>query len=356
MKKLLATFTALTLVLALGAPALAESNPKTLSLSGYVVPGETVSIKANFGGMMEDYTLRAGDTVEEGEALFEIATTKLYAPMDGVITGLFAAEGDEASYVQNRYGALLYIEPDSRFVIHTDVSEAYDSNENRIVHIGETVYLVSTNNSDRTGVGFVTAVDGKSFSVEVTEGNLRFDEKVTICRSEDHASSSRIGRGKTERAQAEAITGDGSVLMLHVQDGDTVKKGDLLAETVVGSLDEKATLSNVISSSNSGVIAAIFAERGAEVAKDQVLATLYPADNYQVAVDVNEMDLGAIAVGDSVQIEFLFDSSGPLVNGTIAGISALSTTETGDAEYTVYIDFDADESIRQGMSATVYMG
>ena len=175
--RLVSALLVLVLGCALGASAFAEETPAVsraaFSIPGQVVAGESVSLTAPYGGKIMDHTARVGDVLQPGQTVFSIETTKVYAPCDGTIGGVRALLGDEAGFVQQQYGALMYLEPANLLRIDTTTAEAYDSNENKLIRVGEIVYLQSSNAKARTGVGRVTMVDGRNFSVEVIEGNLR---------------------------------------------------------------------------------------------------------------------------------------------------------------------------------------
>ena len=91
MKKLVSLLTA-ALLLAVLPAALAEG----LTLEGAVQAGRTLSITAPYSGTVGDFTAKAGDAVSAGEALFAIATQKVYAEADGTVTG-FTVNGAEPS-------------------------------------------------------------------------------------------------------------------------------------------------------------------------------------------------------------------------------------------------------------------
>lgn len=360
-KKITSTLLAMLLVCGLSLTGYAEDAQETavprsaFSLSGNVVAGESVSWVAPYGGKLLDYTVRVGDIVEPAEALFEIETTKVYAPCDGTVGGVRAQPGDEAAFIQEQYGALMYLEPDTLLQIDTSTAEAYNRNENKLVHVGETVYVQSVNSKSRTGIGYVTQVDGTKFSIEITEGNLRVAERANICRSENYEYESRIGAGKTARLSPVAITGEGSVLRVLVAEGAHVERGDVLAETVSGVLPDYAALPKAQAATGPCIVASIEAQPGAQVTSGQVLATLHPVSSLQIAADLNELDLPLIHVGDAVRVEWIGFKEQSLLEGTVKAISALSSTDSGDAEYTVYVDFLADSYVREGMSATIYL-
>jgi len=331
-------------------------NPprRMLMLQGKIVTGKTVTVPAPFGGILADYSLRKGDIVAAGETLFTIETTKVYAPVSGKAGALGAQVGDAASYLQDQYGAVLFIEPDNQFIVQTDTKEAYGTDENLFIHVGETVYIGSRSSAERIGTGFVTAVNGKSYTVEVLDGNLVMDDNVALFRDRTFDVRSRIGNGKVSKKANIAITADGSIFAMHVSQGQAVKRGDLLFETVNGSIAYNMFPTRQVVSDYAAVIASIDATPGSNVSQRQVLATLYLLGDFQIAVDVTEPDLQNIHVGDTVRVELagVFEPGEP-VYGTIASISGLSSGAE-EPEYTVYIDFAAIPAARAGMIVNVY--
>ncbi len=331
-----------------------EEPRRTMMLDGKVVPGETIVVLAPFGGTVETLAAKAGDFVTAGQRLMTLGTTKVYAPADGTVGSLRAEVGDDVAYVQDRYGALMYVEPVSTLTITTTTESAYVADENYLIHSGETVYIGSRTNNKRVGVGFVTKVDGSSYTVEVTESNLIVGDSVSIFRGKDLAPKTKIGQGDTARSADVAITSEGTVFRLHVQQGDTVKRGDLLLETVGGATAYNPMPTNQVLAEKASIVATIDVSEAGSVTKNQVILTLYPLESLQVSVDVLEGDLPSIRIGDSVRIELASFYGQDSMTGKIAAISGLSSSATDEASYTVTIDFTATELIRMGMSVNVY--
>ena len=94
----------LALCLALGAVlpgfALAETT-----FDGTVVSGESVSVTAPFGGTVDSFTPAVGDRISEGDVIASVKTTKVYASIDGTVTGVFGQPGDTVSDVQEGQNA-----------------------------------------------------------------------------------------------------------------------------------------------------------------------------------------------------------------------------------------------------------
>lgn len=357
-------FCILSLLLAallIGSTALAE-----VSFDGQVIASETVAVGAPFGGLVDSVALRVGDSVGVGDPVAAIATTKVYATADGTVSGIFAREGDDTEGVVSRYGAVVYIEPVNSYIISATTEKAYNSSGTKYVHIGEKVYLSCTKDGSHTGTAVVTSVSeadesgNTPYKLEVTGGEFYMGETVGIFRDPGYASSSRIGRGTIQQNAAIAVKGSGSVLKMHVAVGDQVERGELLFETVEGALDGLYAVDNHIVSGVAGVVASVDVAPGGEVAKGAKLITVYPEGSFQIEVLVSELDLNDIHEGDPVAIEFEWDADGALrLNGTVAAISRVNAkagegASNAAAEYSAYIDFDATDAVRLGMSVVVY--
>lgn len=340
----------LLMVLLMPVMALAETT-----FDGTVVAGKSVSVTAPFGGTVTAFSLRVGSKIAFGDPIASIETTKVYAAQSGTITGFFGQPGDSVDEVVKRYGAVLYIVPESKYSIAADIEKAYNSTATKYVNIGEVVYIACTSDSAHKATGTITAVDGTKYTVETTNGELLMEETVNIYRSENRTSTSRIGRGDVSRTSEIAVTGTGSILYMHVKDGDTVSRGDLLFETVTDTFDGLYATSNEIVSDVSGIIASIDVTAGATVNKGTTLLTVYPEDSMQIEISIDEYDLLSVSEGDKVNILFNWDEgSESAYEGTVALISHVSSSTGSDASYKAYIDFNADSAIRLGMTVVVY--
>ncbi len=348
---------ALTICMMLGPAALADS----ISFDGTVGVSYTTEVYALIGGTVGEVSVSVGDTVSEGDTLATLKTTKVYAEESGTITGIFAEVGDSADTVTSSYGAVMYIEGESTYTISASTDNAYNTTENKFVHIGETVYLSCYSDGDHTGEGIITAIEGTEFTVEVTSGEFLVGETVNVYRADTYKAATRIGRGELTRKNPTAVTGTGSIVSIAVSDGDTVSRGDLLFETLDGSFDGLYMSGTELTATESGTIAQLNVEQGGQVTKDSVVAVIYPTDAMRIEAEVSESDLASINVGDPVTIELIWNQDDEVTyEGTITGISAIATGSASSEEstsssvtYTVYIDFEPDENTRFGMSAIV---
>ena len=326
------------------------------SFDGTVVSQNAIVVTAPFGGVVASIKVRAGDYVNVGDVLAVVETTKVYAPTDGTITGLFAQVGDSVANVVTRYGAAIYITPYNKYTINADTDYAYANNENMYVHLGEEVYLRSYNfQIYNEGKGILTSVDDKNYTVETTEGEFWMGETVSIFRSPDYDSTSRIGRGDVTRTPEVTVGDTGSIVAMYVQDGDKVTRGQLLYETVTGELADLVADGSQIKSTVSGIVESLGVTAGTSVAQGGLVATVCPKDRMQIMIEVNEYDLMDIALGDKVSLTFTYDDTGMSKGtGTVQMISDISvTTDTSDVSYAVYINFDAEDDTRLGMTVMV---
>lgn len=343
--------------------ALSPASAQTV-LPGEVTARTTQVIAAPYGGLVEEMRVRVGDSIHIGDPIATLETTKVYAQTEGTVSGVFASEGDSAEDIEKRYGGLLYIEPINRFTLSCTTDKAYNSSENRYLHIGETVYLSCTKDRSHQGTGVLTAIDEEDeskYTVEVTGGAFYMGETVYVYRDGGYDSQSRIGRGTVGRTPAIAVTGEGSVLRMHVRAGDVVERGELLLETVKGTLDGLYAPDRQIVSPLDGVVAAVDAANGTAVEKGDKLVTVYPSDCLQIQILLTEDDLSDIYVGREATIEFNWDSQKRL-KGTVCTISFLSRGDdeaenvpSQPAQYLAYLDFVPDETVRLGMTVTVYL-
>lgn len=350
-KGILSILAVLTACLLLPGFALASA-----SFDGTVVSRNAIAITAPFGGTVESVSVAEGDYVEAGDVLATVATTKVYASTDGEVTGVFAQVGDDVDNVVNRYGAALYITPSNKYTIDADTDYAYATSDNMYVHLGEVVYLRSYNfQIYNEGVGVITSVQDEDYTVETTEGEFWMGETVSIYRDADYDTTSRIGRGDVTRTDEVAVTDGGSIVAMYVQDGDEVVRGQLLYETVSGELEDLVADGNQIKSSVSGIVEAVSVSAGSNLEQGGLVATICPRDHMQIVIEVNEYDLMDIAVGDTVSLTFTYDDVGMSQGtGTVQMISDVSfSTDTSDVTYDVYIDFEAEDATRIGMTVMV---
>ena len=335
------------LLLAAGA-----ASADTLSLNGTVEAGVTVPVYAPIGGTMDEVSVEQGMRVSAGETLFSYRTEKIYASEGGTVAGVFAKAGDDAEKVTEKYGADLYIEGTTVYTVSASISKAYNAAETTIVHTGETVYLVCRTDAKRFGTGVITAVDGSNYTVLVTEGNFIVGDSVTLFRDSAYTEKLRIGRGNIARVNPTAVTGTGAVVSIAVKDGDTVKRGDLLMETLSGTFEGYEMTGTSVKAEEEGVVVSTTAEAGTTVTKGDIVIQIAPVSGMRVEAAITADDRQALKAGDRVLIELEADES-ISYEGTVRYITEMPEEGTEEVTYKAVIDFTPDGNVYFGMPVVV---
>lgn len=340
-------------VCALLVPSLAAAE----EFEGNVVAPEAALVTTPYGGTVQSVSVLEGEAVTSGDEIARMQTVKVYAQEDGVVRGVFAEAGDAL----DEETAVLYIASGNQYELSCATTYAYDSQESQYIRLGETVYIVYLPNHDYHAEGIVTAVSGTSYTVQTVSGNLILGTTAYVYRNEGYSNNQRLGRGKVERMAETPVYGTGSLLKLYVENGDTVKRGQLLFETVAGDMLITAPDDGVIRADAAGIVESVSVAAGDTVEKDAVILTVIPPGQFEIGFLISEDLLGSVYVGQHVNITFNWsEDTGKTVQGTVSRISYVSETadetstdETTSVEYMGYVTFEADETVKLGMSVTV---
>lgn len=344
MKKL-SVFSALLLVLTLlCAGALAATANAT------IVAPDTVKITAPFAGTLLPFDLTATQEIAAGETLFELDTVPVYATQDGTVAAVFASAGDDASGVQSRYGALAVIEPTLPLYIDANTDQAYDDDDNRYLHAGETLYLKCGNEK---GTGRVTGVSGKHYTVEILTGSYDVDDTVRCFRESTTPSDSETGRGKVKRYDDVSVLAEGRVAKVHVKPGDSVRVGDLLFEMIDAQSARNAT--PVITAPAAGAVSAVYVTSGAQVYRGALLCEIANLSTLELSVEVDELDLEKIKVGSV--LSFTLDAyAGQTFSGAVTEIRPIGAARQNATYFDVRVTAPEGVTLLPGMNATVTLG
>lgn len=353
MKKLLSALLLVVLSLSLATAAMA----RTVTADGTVVSTGTVIVTSAAGGTVAEVAVSEGDAVSAGDVLAAIAPSKVYALQDGTVR-FFGSAGDDAAEISTEYGAVAYVEPSLRYTISASTRNAYSSEENKIIHPGETVYLRATENAQLTGTGRVTTVSGSSYTVEVLTGNLESGYSVNIFRTEDYAATSRIGRASVSLKDPVAYTAEGLITAFCVEDGAQVKKGDVLFETVSASWPADASALTQTAAPVDGVISSISLSKGSTLSAGSTVAEIWPDENLRIEASVPESDLALFTVGKEVSIELNYLDNGEYtVSGVVEKVSRIgaesTSSESEEAVFSVWIKPASTDRLSYGLHAIV---
>ena len=342
MNKKLLSFAALLLLLTLSAACALGATANAV-----IVAPVTAKITAPFSGTLLPFDLTAGDEVAAGDTLFTMDTVPVYATQSGTVSAVFAKAGDDASGVISHYGSLAVIEPTRALYVAADNSQAYDDDENRYLHAGETLYLKC---GSEKGTGLVTSVSGNAYTVEILTGSFDVGDTVRCYRESGTPSDSETGRGRVTRYPDISIAAEGRIAAVHVKAGDTISVGDLLFEVIDGQSAKGAPLS--LTAPVSGAITALSTASGAQVYRGQLLCEIADLTQLELSAEVDELDLSAISVGSA--LTFTLDAyAGETFSGMVTEIRPIGITRQNATYYDVRITLPAGKTLLPGMNATV---
>lgn len=335
-------------------PAMAQED--SIILTAVVEAAQTVALKAPASGELAPFTVRAGDTVAEGETLFTVEPVSVYAPIDGTVSAVFVKEGDIASGAAARYGAVMYIDYENRYQLQLNTYSGVDRAENRDLHIGQTVYLRS-NNEENFADGVITAFDSASgsFTVQVIGGDLIYNHSVKVYRTPDYVYNSLISRGSLSSVAPYAVSASGTIIDLGVSAGETVKAGDFLFSYVPDEIDpERRGQMNATEAKAAAdwIITGVNVQPGASVQKGQTLLTAIRAGDYELTAQAEEADAARIAVGDVFTVSFEELALEPL-EAAVTSVSPLGSAAGDVSTYTVRLSFTVPDGVWPGMHAII---
>ena len=349
------TMKRLVAFLLLGVLLLGTASADTLSLTGTVEAGVTIPVYAPIGGTVDSVNAETGMRLAAGDSIFTYRTEKVYAAEDGTVTGVFAKAGDDAEKVTERYGADLYIEGSLRYTVSASTTKAYSSVATTFVHTGESVYLLCRGDTTRKGEGIIAAVEGTEYTVLVTSGDFIPGDTVSIFRDAGYTDNQRVGRGNVSRVSPTGVTATGAVARVAVQDGDEVKRGDLLMEILSGTFDGYEMTGTNVTAAEEGVVISVSVEPGQTVTKGDVVAQIAPLSGMRVEANITADDRNNLKAGDRVTLELEADES-RTYEGTVRYITEIPEEETEEVTYKAIIDFVPDGNVIFGMSVIVTAG
>ena len=370
----------------------------TLSGTGILNPANTYNVKSLVAGKVLTSTAEEGDIVEEGDVLYTVdssdATTKaeqasialqqaqrsydktvdrqyVRAEVAGVVSTLKVAKGDEVTSGQE----VAVIRDSSKMLLNLLFPAADAAN----FSVGQSADVV-LDGTFETLKGTVTAVTGTD---ELSTGNLLV-RTVTIrvnnaggLTTAQAATASINGVSSIASAtfayQAErtlTALASGTVSAINVQEGDAVSKGDILIELTGDDLTESIqsaseslrsaeismqnqqdNMSNyTITSPISGTIIEKDAKQGDALTSGSTLCVIYDLSYLEMVINVDELQIGALSVGQKVQLTADAVTDKTYV-GTVTRVSMKGSSSGGTTTYPITIRIDDTDGLRPGMNA-----
>lgn len=382
----------------------AETTPirqdvsNSLSGTGTLNPANTYTVKSLVDGKILTGGFEEGDKVEEGDVLYTIdssdASTNLEkasialqqaqrsydktvdlqyvrAEVDGTVSSLKVAKGDQVTSGQE----VAIIRDSSKMLLNLLFPAADAAN----FSVGQSADVV-LDGTFETLKGTITAITGTD---ELSTGNLLV-RTVTIrvnnaggLTTAQAATASVNGVSSIASAtfayQAErtlTAQAGGTVSAINVQEGDAVSKGDILIELTGDDLTESIqsaseslrsaeismqnqqdNMSNyTITSPISGTIIEKDAKQGDALTSGSTLCVIYDLSYLEMVINVDELQIGALSVGQKVQITADAVADKTYV-GTVTRVSMKGSSSGGTTTYPITIRIDDTDGLRPGMNA-----
>ena len=370
----------------------------TLSGTGILNPANTYNVKSLVAGKVLTSTAEEGDIVEEGDVLYTVdssdATTKaeqasialqqaqrsydktvdrqyVRAEVDGTVSSLKVAKGDEVTSGQE----VAVIRDSSKMLLNLLFPAADAAN----FSVGQSADVV-LDGTFETLKGTITAVTGTD---ELSTGNLLV-RTVTIrvnnaggLTTAQAATASVNGVSSIASAtfayQAErtlTAQASGTVSAINVQEGGAVSKGDIIIELTGDDLTEsiqsaseslrsaEISMQNLQDAMNNYTITAPIngtiiekdAKAGDAAKAGDTLCIVYDLSYLEMSINVDELQISSISVGQKVQITADAVQDKTYV-GTVTRVSMKGTANGGTTTYPVTIRIDDTDGLRPGMNA-----
>lgn len=382
----------------------AETTPirqdvsNSLSGTGTLNPANTYTVKSLVDGKILTGGFEEGDKVEEGDVLYTIdssdASTNLEkasialqqaqrsydktvdlqyvrAEVDGTVSSLKVAKGDQVTSGQE----VAVIRDSSKMLLNL----LFPAADAASFSVGQSADVM-LDGTFETLKGTITAITGTD---ELSTGNLLV-RTVTIrvnnaggLTTAQAATASVNGVSSIASAtfayQAErtlTAQAGGTVSTINVQEGDAVSKGDILIELTGDDLTESIqsaseslrsaeismqnqqdNMSNyTITSPISGTIIEKDAKQGDALTSGSTLCVIYDLSYLEMVINVDELQIGALSVGQKVQITADAVADKTYV-GTVTRVSMKGSSSGGTTTYPITIRIDDTDGLRPGMNA-----
>ena len=370
----------------------------SLSGTGTLNPANTYNVKSLVAGKVLTSTIEEGDIVEEGTVLYTVdssdATTKaeqasitlqqaqrsydktvdrqyVRAEVAGVVATLKVAKGDEVTSGQE----VAVIRDSSKMVLQLEFPAA----DAAAFSVGQSAE-VTLDGTFETLTGTVTAVTGtdalstgnlltRTVTITVRNaGGLTTAQAATATINGVSCIAAKCFEYQAERTLTTLTAG--TVTAINVQEGGAVNKDDIvlqisgedLTEAIQSAAEtlrsaelnmdnlQEAMNNYTVTSPISGTIIEKNAKAGDALTVGADLCTIYDLSYLVMVINVDELQVSDISVGQSVQVtaDAVPDKT---YTGTVTRVSMKGTSNGGTTTYPVTVRIDETEGLRPGMNA-----
>ena len=363
-------------------PSYLEASPEvrdvsnTLSGTGTLNPANTYTVKSLVEGKVLTGEFEEGDVLDEGSILYTLDSSDASTNFEKAEIAMQQAQRSYDKVDEVTSGQEVAIIRDSSKMLLTLEFPAADAAN---FSVGQTAQVTLDGTFEQLD-GTVTSVTGTD---ALSTGNL-LTRTVTIAvqnagglTTAQAATASINGVSSIGSAtfgyQAErTLTAQaaGTVTSIHVQEGQTVAKNDILIELSGDDLTESIqsasetlrsaeislqnlqdTMANyTVTSPISGTIIEKDAKVGDAVKSGDTLCVIYDLSYLEMVINVDELQISSLSVGQKVQITADAVQDKNYV-GTVTRVSMKGASNGGTTTYPVTIRIDETDGLRPGMNA-----
>ncbi len=282
----------------------------------------------------------------------------IYASVEGTVMAVYGSVGESADVVTDRDGALAVICPDGLLTVTVESDAALE--------IGQQVTVT-------TGTDSVTGEVIKNENGKIT---VRFADDGYALGGPAAVSGeggAQIGEGTIAIANPIYIKGHGGEIeKVYIEAGDEVSRGDklfkldgeVLSDALYQQIQARADLQDdlddtladiealTVRAGADGVISGLSLNPGQSVQGGMALFTVQSSGSYKIEVDIDELDIAGIELGESATVTF--DAlPGQSFIATVDKINPVGTSVNNVTTYTVTLALSDAPGVMLGMSADV---
>ena len=328
----------------------AETTPvrqdvsNSLSGTGTLNPANTYTVKSLVDGKILTGGFEEGDKVEEGDVLYTIDSSDASTNLEKASIALQQAQRSYDKTVDRQY-------------VRAEVDGTFETLNGTITAVTGTDELSTGNLLVRT----VTIRVNNAGGLTTAQAATASVNGVSSIASATFAYQAE----RTLTAQA-----SGTVSAINVQEGGAVSKGDIIIELTGDELTESIqsaseslrsaeismqnqqdNMSNyTITSPISGTIIEKDAKQGDALTSGSTLCVIYDLSYLEMVINVDELQIGALSVGQKVQITADAVTDKTYV-GTVTRVSMKGSSSGGTTTYPITIRIDNTDGLRPGMNA-----
>ena len=381
----------------LEAPVERRTIASTLTGSGTLLPANSYTVTTLVEGDVLAADFEEGDMVEKDTVLYEIDSSdaannieksqisldqarrnyddavdsgNVKAPIAGTVFSLAVDVGDEVSPGQE-----IAVIRNSETM---ELTVPFPADDAKGFYVGQ-VAEVLLDGSFETLTGTVTAVSGsdivgagntvtRNVTVSVKNpGGLGVEQAASVTVGGVGCAASGTFTYRAESTVTAAVSG--TVTAIRAQEGSRVSRdqilvtlgGDSLENSIQSARDNlrNAELSMdstqnqldsyTITSPIAGTVVDKQYKAGDTVESGKTLCTIYDLSYLEMTMNIDELDIGKVAAGQTVQITA--DAvEGQTYTGVITKVSVLGTTSGGVTSYPATVRIDETEGLRPGMN------